>query len=112
MEGYIMKYTRKDYMSKKCSHDEYYAQFVNSSVLHLVKSFIGEAKIKKSTDPHFNDIPLKQWDTLNTDIRYICGRSISESNASTCAEDVKQGGISLSDTVCVAKAAARQIKAE
>jgi len=107
-----MKYTRKDYISKKCSHDEYFGQFVDSSLIHLVESFIGSDKIKRSTDPHFNDIPLKEWDSLHPMIRQHCGQSLSISNASTCSENIKRGGISLADTVCVAKAAARQIKDE
>lgn len=108
-----MKYNRKDYMSKKCSHDEYYAQFVNSGVIEIVSFHIGKDKILASEDEHFNDIPLKQWDVLAEPLRHCCGRAVSDSNDSTHGEPTKKGYItvSLSDMGCVAKAAARQIKA-
>ena len=74
-----MKYNRKQYMDKECSHDEYYGQFVTASLCHTVSSAVGEDKIKRSTDPHFNDISLDQWDSLNGLIRMHCGRSIATS---------------------------------
>ena len=94
--------TRTQYMNKEISHNEYYGQFATSGVIDLVRAAIGEDKIKNSTDESFNDIPLRQWDNLNNSIRMICGRSIADANGT--------GGISLSDTVCVAKAAARKIR--
>ena len=94
--------TRKQYMNKECTHDEYYSQFVNSNVIDAVNLCIGNDKILSSKCEHFNDIPLKNWDDMNLTIRALCGRSIANANGT--------GGISLSDTVCVAKAAARQIK--
>lgn len=97
-----MKFTRKQYLNKECSHNEYYGQFVSPGLVDMVSCMIGEGRIKRSSDPHFNDIPLRDWDSLNGLIREYCGRSIAEANGT--------GGISLSDTVSVAKAAARQIK--
>ena len=98
-----MKYTRQQYMNdKECSHAEYYGQFINYNIINAVKLCIGEDKIKKSKDPHFNDIPLNQWDNMKQTIISLCGRSIAEANGT--------GGISLSDTVCVAKQAAHQIR--
>ena len=103
--------TRKQYMNKEFTHAEYYAQFVDDSLKAYVADAIGKDKIKKSTDPYFNDIDLIQWDRLHGVIRMHCGKSLSESNSSTCAPG-SRGGVSLSDTVCVAKAAARQIREE
>lgn len=99
-----MKYTRKDYMAHKCTHDEYYSQFVDDSILDLVSSYIGRRAITKSTDPHFNNIELSRWDNLHLPILLHCGALLARGNSS--------GGVSLSDTVCVAKAAARMIKLE
>ena len=96
-------YTRKQYMSKECSHNEYYGQFVDTSLRDTVKQFIGIERIMKSKDESFNDIELKRWDALAPLIRTHCGRSIARAN--------ETGGISLSDCVCTAKQAARQIKA-
>lgn len=97
-----MKHTRKERMKGECTHNEYYDQFVTKGVINLVKS-IGEDRIKKSTDEHFNDIPLKEWDGLHRYILGMAGRSIAEAS---------NGGVSLSDTVCVAKAAARRIRGD
>jgi hypothetical protein len=74
-------------MNKEISHQEYYAQFVTKSILDTVRRCIGTSRILKSEDQHFNDIDLKSWDNL-----YV----------------INWG--SLSDSVCVAKAAARIIK--
>jgi len=95
-----MKYSRKDYMAKKVSHNDYYAQFVTDALMYDVVSSIGETKLLESNDDSFNDTTdLSQWDKLNPLIRCYCGRSIADANGT--------GGISLSDTVCVAKQAAR-----
>lgn len=116
-----MKFTRKDYLDRKCSHREYYSQFVNDEVKQLVARRIGRKKILASTDPHFNDIPLHRWDALagfsnrqysrefgpfepaRSPLFYCVGRSIVEANG---------GGVSPSDLVCVAKEAAQQIREE
>jgi hypothetical protein len=97
-------------MNKEISHQDYYAQFVNDSVLSFVRSSIGKARILKSTDPHMNDIPLQLWYNLSHSIRMMCDKALSVSNASTCSREVKVGGVSLSDCVCTAKAAAKIIK--
>ena len=57
-------YTRKQYLNKDCTHRQYYGQFVNAGTKARVLSGIGLAALKKSTDAHFNDIPLHKWDRL------------------------------------------------
>ena len=96
-------FTRKQYMNKEVSHQEYYAQFVTPNVMHFVRNVIGEGPIRDSQDPHFNDIPLVRWDNLHPYILSLVGWKISKANG---------GGVSLSDTVCVAKAAAEMIRDE
>lgn len=96
-------FTRQQYMNRECTHDEFYGQFVNELVIRCVASAIGVARIKGSTDPHFNDIPLREWDGLH---RWLYG-TVKASHLRIGYT----GGVSLSDTVCVAKAAARRIKA-
>lgn len=93
---------RSEYIAGNVSHADYYGQFVNESVIRTVEGYIGKAKIVASTDPHFNDIPLEKWDALQPAILSIVGTKLGEANGT--------GGVSLSDTVCVAKAAARVIK--
>ena len=89
-------YTRKDYMNNECSHREYYAQFVNQSVISRVLSVIGKDKILASNDEHLNDIPLNLWDSMgatHSEALRACGDSPS-----------------LAGYVCIRKEAARQIK--
>ena len=94
--------TRKEYMDGTVTHKEYYSQFVNNFIKTLVSNSIGLNRIKESTDPYFNDIPLEEWDRLEPCIHSICGKAISEANPG--------GGVSLSDCVCIAKQAAIMIK--
>jgi hypothetical protein len=96
--------TRTEYMADKSpdAFHKYYSQFTTPSVQRLVASVIGVDRIKRSTDPDFNDIPLQEWDNLQGYILSCVGSSLAKANGS--------GGISLSDCVCVAKTAARIIK--
>ena len=97
--------TRKQYMRKEATHREYYGQFVTDSVKQYVSSAIGKDRIAKSTDPHLSDIPLHNWDMLHA-IKDMCIHKVSE------AAEHADGTLywSLSDQVCIAKEAARQIK--
>lgn len=101
-----IKFSRKDYMNGICSHDEYYSQFVTDGVIRTLERHIGKAEIEDSTDPHFNDIPLGRWDALAL---LVPQRLISVSNVSTQA-DGSSPSISLSDRVCILKAAAKIIR--
>jgi len=104
-------FTRKDYMTGTIAHQEYYAQFVTPDVLLMVRSNIGEGAIHNSKDPFFNDIPLGRWDSLSTAMPANACRMVAESNLSTQAPGSKPS-LSLSDRVCILKAAAQIIKDE
>jgi hypothetical protein len=91
-------FTRKQYLDKECTHDQYYAQFVTHGVIHLVSAYIGEARIKKSTCPHFTDIPLCEWDGIAP--RLSVGERLRE-----CGDYP-----TLAGKVCILKAAANQIR--
>ena len=103
-----LKFTRRDYMANKVDYKDYMSQFVTAHEIGRVKHLFGD-RINNSTDEHFNDIPLRQWDSaagfaLSEESTYAMGRS----NATTT-----QGGIrtiSLGDKVAILKAAARQIR--
>jgi len=101
-----IEYTRKDYMNGIVNHQTYYGQFVNDSITQLVLSRIGKNKILASTDESFNDIPLAKWDGLSVSVP---SRMISLSNL-FCQADDTQPSVSLSDKVCILKAAARMIR--
>lgn len=98
-------FTRKDYMSKVCTFDEYYAQFVTESVKRLVLSKWSAKQLKAAyaEDEHLNNLPLAQWDKLadvlllHTDVM----RNLATANGS--------GGVSLSDRGCTLKRAAKMI---
>lgn len=96
----MIQFTRADYMSNKCSHREYYAQFVTPGIRTIVWKRFGD-RLLKSTDNYLNDIPLKQWDGLEPLIRAEAGRALALANG--------RGGVSLSDCVCVAKEAGKQL---
>lgn len=99
METETKIFSRKEYMDRKCSHREYYAQFVDESVRKLVASTIGIERIRKSKDEHLNDIPLKNWDTVAFNIH------------KGVYEKMKLAGDFRSNAgdTCILKEAARQI---
>ena len=83
-------------------HREYYAQFVGPLILGAVSARIGVERIMQTSDPHINEIPLYLWDRLHPFIRVHCiERTVALGNSRTW---------SLSDSVCVAKEAARILK--
>lgn len=96
-----MKFTRKQYLNKECSHQDYYGQFVTEEIKEVVKRSIGLDVINRSKDPTFNDIPLSEWDGFFTFVSFIW----PQSKLTEYGE-----GLSLSFAVCVTKAAARMMK--
>lgn len=108
-----LKWTRAQYLNREVDHDTYYDQFVNSEVRAIVANRIGLENIKSSTDEHFNDIPLRHWDSLST-FKLTDGTVVPSCLPAWCLRAVAKAGetkgYSLSDVVCIAKAAARQIR--
>lgn len=103
-----IKFDRRAYMARECSFQAYYGQFATPAVQSLVRGRIGLKRIMASTDESFNDIPLREWDAMHGTLPDSVIRALCESNSSTYANGAKV--YSLSDTVCVVKAAARLIK--
>jgi hypothetical protein len=93
-------YTRQEYLEQKCSHRQYYGQFVTQQVLSTVMARIGSSVIVKSKDPHFNNIPLSRWDAIFP----LCPSDISKAMRA-CGDYPTQAGL-----VCIAKEAAKQIQ--
>jgi len=109
----MIKYTRKDYLDNKCTHREYYAQFVNDSVMARVGSKIGVDRILNSTDEHLNDIPVKDWDDLGGfafrgNIMTWRPSNIEPIDITLLREAMD--GVSPAGLVCIYKEAARQIR--
>lgn len=96
-----VKYLRREYLNRRVTHEQYYGQFVTNEVIDAVSRQIGVARILESNDPSFNDINLRMWDGIFPAIRALTHKKVFAAN----------GGcyMSLSDSVCIAKEAARQI---
>lgn len=101
-------FTRKDYLDEKCSHHEFYSQFVNESILKKVRNLF-ERSIENSKDEHFNDIPLERWDRCSL-LELIDTKIWKLANGRK--EEDKHFSWSISDNICIAKAAARIIRDE
>lgn len=86
-------YTRQDYLTGKCSHSDYHGQAVTERIIKIVVSIIGKDNILRSTDEHFNDIPLRSWEAFHGVLR------------NNCLQDN-----SIAASVCIAKEAARRFK--
>lgn len=97
-------FTREDYLGRKCSHRDFYGQYVNEFVLNVVRNCGYLKQILASTDEHLNDVPLSMWDKLANSVSSYVGRR----NVEFCG--YKNATSSLSDCVCVLKEAARQLK--
>lgn len=98
--------TREDYINKRCTHRQYYAQFVTPAVLKLVKDHIGDDTVKASKDPYFNDTPLKRWD----DISVAFKQELSIAPQYKEWLGVREPLWCLSSAVCILKEAANQIR--
>jgi len=98
--------TRSQYMANEFTHEEYYGQFVDESMVQVVDIFLGD-RIRFSLDNHFNDISLDIWDKLIYSIPEQVVNKIYEANE---FDHVEVGLISILDRICVLKAAARVIK--
>lgn len=87
--------TRTDYLEKRCTHREYYAQFVNQKTLLVVQRHIGLTRLQQcNPDNHLNEIHLAVWDALP----HWCNPLAPAGDYLTAA-----------GWVCIAKEAARQL---
>lgn len=116
-----MTYTYKQYMNDECTHNDYYGQYVTPEMIKYVSRMIGREKILESKDKHFNDIQLGVWDSIN--VMQFINRELWINNYLSSldpkahpnnaeAHATRRFYYSLSDNVCVAKAAARKIRME
>ncbi len=86
---------RKRYMNSELNHQEFYSWLANKIGITIEDLTVTTDKLLKSKDPSFNDIPLRQWDKMDSFVR-----------RAAYAAGMKSW--SLSDTVCTTKAVARQ----
>lgn len=95
-------YTRKQYLNKECSFEDYYSQFITGAVRHNLTSRKGFLdKLAESKEDNFSDvISLEVWDSFD-------GGSIAKDKMKECGDYLTQSG-----KVCVYKLAARQMLKE
>ena len=90
-----MKVERKRYLDGDITHADYYLWLADGLSITEQMLPVPISRIKASTDEHFNDIPLRRWDAMDSYVRQ------------------QAHGLhwSLSDTVCTLKAVARRVAA-
>ena len=98
-------FTCDDYMRHRCTHREFYRQFVTPAIIAGVKWLIGEDRLLDSVDPHFNDIPLRRWDKLGD----VLMSTLSPTRDHLLGVARATGeNLSRATVVCILKEAARQ----
>lgn len=90
-------WTRREYMDNGIGLYFYYGQFITPAIREYVISQIGQDRIECSLDQYFNDIPLEEWDRLESAIQQLVNRNIFEKAGETWSQCT---------SVCIAKAAA------
>ena len=102
-----VRFTRNDYMSRRCSHAEYYGQFDSPAVRNAILRVIPMSDLMASFDPYMNDIDLPRWDSIRLDRETLRNLTIANghhSGTSLC--------YSQSDIVCLTKTVAARMVAE
>jgi len=89
-------YTREDYLADRCTHREYYAQFVTEEMKARLLRYLGIERLLASKDEHLNDIPLRTWDLFIAYPLAISLKSVGDYST-------------IAGNVCIAKEAARQL---
>lgn len=113
--------TRTEYLAGKCSHSDYYSQFVTPETLAYVEAWFPAEALREALaeDTHLNTIRLQEWDAmtwkptglfndhLNASQRQGSFRAILPFDAAalTEAKDI----VTRATLTCIAKQAARMI---
>lgn len=94
--------TRKQYLSGVCTHEEYYGQFVDETIMAGVRRLLDYDQLFAAfqTDEHFNNIPLSLWDGS-----ILLTRTPEVISKMHAAGDY----LTMATSVCILKEAARQI---
>jgi hypothetical protein len=103
-------FTRKDYLENKCTHREYWAQFVTAGMRRMVQQRIGVELLQRSTNPHFSDVTtLQHWDVMKPVTFTMLDQKAWREIQYPEYTDPRSIGWSLSDNTCLLKEAARQL---
>ena len=99
--------TRQQYLADSANlHHTYYLQFATESTYKLVKSFVGGRD--------YRSIPLRRWDSISELVRMSVNKTLLRSALLGSAEgyEYPNYGWSLSTSVCIAKAVARELASQ
>lgn len=91
-------FTRKQYLDKECTHDQYYVQFVTESTINTVLSYFSKEKLTEyyASDKNLNNIKLSFWDRMP-----LYAATYKMKDCGDC--------LTMSGHVCILKCAARII---
>lgn len=68
--------TRKDYLDGKVTHREYYASICKAAGIAFGDASKIVERCRNSKDPHYNDIPLWEWDSMTVGGRRALSRAL------------------------------------
>ena len=106
-------FTRKDYLDKKCTHRQYWAQFVTRSMRELVRRRIGLERLQSSSNEYFSDVTtLSAWDEMKNATFTMLDQQKWREIQYPEYTDPGSIGWSSSDNTCLLKEAARQLVEE
>lgn len=88
--------TRQDYMQARCTFAEYYSAVAKTAGVRFSAKDRIVQDAARSSDPHYNDIPLRRWDAIAASIPALGAAFQSHGDF-----------YSLAGAVCVAKQAVR-----
>ena len=90
--------TREAYLQGKCSHEQYYSQFVTAHIKLAIKNTftIDQLKNALKQDKNLNNIPLHLWDSLAMRVDFPSLKAFGDY-------------LTLAGKVCILKEAARQM---
>ncbi len=92
-------FTRKDYLEGRCSHRDFYGQIVERAGLVFPSDHALVQRARRSTDPHYNDIPLALWGSAAVSAKPAITRALKETGDFW----------SLAGGVCTIKEAVRRV---
>lgn len=113
--------TRNDYMSGKVDHHTYYLAVADAMgrerVARIVRYIATPEQIRGAleTDQHLNNIPLRKWDACHASVLQLVRENGPAVMAiSWSGQPLKPHTVcwSLSESVCVLKAVAREMAKE
>ena len=103
-------HTRKDYLDQKCTHREYWAQFVTPGMRGMVQHRMDMKRLQSSTNEYFSDVTtLRDWDVMKDATFRMLDQKAWRDIQYPEYTDPRSIGWSLSDNTCLLKEAARQL---